>query len=77
MLVILHNNCNLYIYILGHIHIAIGNEQGQVIGGHAMSTGNIIYTTAEITLMSFSSLLFTRKLDIQGSGYEELKVLQV
>lgn len=59
----------------GHVHIALSNEEGVTIGGH-MLLGNLIYTTAEITLVDFSNLLFKRTLDDgpNGSGYNELKI---
>ena len=37
----------------GHIHIACANEQGVTIGGHALS-GNLVYTTAEITMLEIN-----------------------
>ncbi|RYH05775.1 DNA-binding protein [archaeon] len=59
----------------GHIHIAIADEQGRGLGGHLL-VGNIVYTTAEITLLEVQGALFYRVPDIGpgGSGYSELKV---
>ena len=59
----------------GHVHIAISNEQGVTIGGHVL-IGNIIYTTAEITILEISNGLFDRVLDDgpAGSRYYELQV---
>ena len=59
----------------GHIHAALSDESGATIGGH-MLTGNIIYTTAEITMIELTNGLFKRILDDgeQGSGYKELQV---
>lgn len=59
----------------GHVHIACSDEKGVTIGGHVLS-GNIIYTTAEITMLEINNGLFTRELDNGpgGSGYYELKV---
>lgn len=59
----------------GHVHISCSDEKGVTIGGHLVS-GNIVYTTAEITLLSFDNAIFKRELDDgpQGSGYYELKV---
>lgn len=59
----------------GHVHISCSDEKGQTIGGHLLS-GNIIYTTAEIALLSYEQALFARELDNgpKGSGYYELKV---
>ena len=62
----------------GHIHIAISDSKGFTIGGHALSTGNIVYTTAEVSLLELSQGLFERLPDDgpNGSGYNELKVYQ-
>ena len=59
----------------GHVHISVSDEQGQTIGGHLLS-GNVIYTTAEITLVEMPFGRFARELDDgpKGSGYYELKV---
>ena len=59
----------------GHVHMAFSNEQGVTIGGHVLS-GNIIYTTAEITILEIVNGLFDRVLDDApgGSGYYELEV---
>lgn len=63
----------------GHIHIACSDSEGRTIGGHLLS-GNLIYTTAEITILEVVNGLFIRVLDDgagTGSGYEELKVLKI
>lgn len=59
----------------GHIHISCSDEKGVTYGGHLLS-GNIIYTTAEITLLTYDQTYFLRQLDNgpTGSGYYELKV---
>lgn len=59
----------------GHVHISCSDESGRTIGGHLLS-GNLIYTTAEISLLSYEQALFKRELDDgpKGSGYYELKV---
>lgn len=61
----------------GHIHIACSDEKGVTVGGHAL-TGNLVYTTAEITLLEITNGLFDRVLDDgpDGSGYYELKVFR-
>eukprot|EP01038_Epipyxis_sp_PR26KG_P006147 gene6147-8474_t len=62
----------------GHIHISVSDEQGVTIGGHLENSGNIIYTTAEITIVEIVDGLFVRTIDEVskgGSGYKELKVL--
>lgn len=59
----------------GHIHISCSNENGQTFGGHLMS-GNLVYTTVELTILEISDAIFDRVLDDDegGSGYYELKV---
>lgn len=62
----------------GHVHISVSNESGETIGGHLLN-GNIIYTTAEITLLEIVGAEFVRQLDDAdsgGSGYYELRVLR-
>jgi predicted DNA-binding protein with PD1-like motif len=60
----------------GHIHLSCADEQGRTIGGHAMS-GNLVYTTAEITILEIVGAVFIRTIDddVGGSGYYELKVI--
>ena len=62
----------------GHVHISISDELGKTIGGHLLS-GNVIFTTAEITLLEINDAVFKRVLDNgpSGSGYNELKVFPV
>jgi predicted DNA-binding protein with PD1-like motif len=62
----------------GHIHLACSDEYGVTVGGHALS-GNIVYTTAEITLLEITNGLFDRVLDNgpKGSGYYELQVHRI
>jgi uncharacterized protein len=64
-------------YDSGHIHISVSNENGETIGGHLLD-GNIVYTTAEITLLEILHAQFDRQLDDKpgGSNYYELKVLR-
>jgi uncharacterized protein len=59
----------------GHIHIAFSDSAGVTTGGHLL-TGNIVYTTAEITMVEMVDGLFKRVLDDgpSGSGYYELQV---
>lgn len=61
----------------GHVHMSCSTEDGTTIGGHLLS-GNLVYTTAEITLLSLEDTIFRRELDDgpQGSGYYELKVFK-
>ncbi len=56
-----------------HLHLSLGAGNGSMIGGHLMS-GCKIYTTGEIVLGELQDVRFTRELDKEGSGWEELKV---
>eukprot|EP01031_Cornospumella_fuschlensis_P033573 gene33573-40614_t len=62
----------------GHIHIALADEQGRGLGGHLLA-GNLVYTTAEISLLELPGALFQRVPDVGpgGSGYNELKVYNI
>lgn len=55
-----------------HLHIGISDSTGRTIGGHLMD-GCIIYTTAEIVLLSNDSLVFKRKKD-GTTAWEELSI---
>jgi len=55
-----------------HLHLAIADLQGQMIGGHVMS-GCVIYTTAEIVIGILEGIQFQRSLDAQ-TGHRELRV---
>ena len=59
----------------GHVHISVSDGEGVTVGGHLLS-GNIVYTTAEITILEFTEGVFRRLPDEgpHGSGYNELKV---
>lgn len=59
----------------GHIHLSVSDGKGVTTGGHAV-LGNIVYTTAEITLLEMTTGRFDRVLDsgVNGSGYYELQV---
>jgi uncharacterized protein len=60
----------------GHIHISVSTENGQTIGGH-LASGNLVYTTVELTILEIQNAVFDRVLDETeegGSGYYELKV---
>lgn len=56
-----------------HLHIAISDAQGRVLGGH-VSAGCIVRTTAEILLALLPEHEFSRELDAAGSGFRELVV---
>lgn len=55
-----------------HLHIALADDQGQVIGGHLMD-GSIIFTTAEIVLGVLPETRFEREPDA-ATGYKELRI---
>jgi uncharacterized protein len=55
-----------------HIHISISDSTGHTIGGHLLD-GNIIYTTAEIVILSSDEFEFTREKD-GTTPWEELQV---
>ncbi|MBK9293810.1 MAG: DNA-binding protein [Oligoflexia bacterium] len=55
-----------------HLHMAIADEKGKVIGGH-LGDKNIIYTTCEVTLVEQTNKEFLRELDSQ-TGYKELVI---
>ena len=55
-----------------HLHIAVSDSAGQLIGGHLMD-GSIIYTTAEIVLGIVPNAIFKREID-PLTGYKELTI---
>lgn len=55
-----------------HIHLALSDKEGHVIGGH-LSDGCVIRFTAEIVLGVFDDAVFTRVFD-QETGYKELVI---
>lgn len=55
-----------------HVHGAIANRQGCVLGGH-LCDGSIIYTTAEVVIGIADHLIFKRELDPQ-TGFLELTI---
>ena len=57
-----------------HIHIAVANQQGHVIGGHLM-LGTLVDTTAELILHSYPHLEFFREFD-GSTGYSELTIAE-
>ncbi len=56
-----------------HLHLSLAAENGAMIGGHLMP-GCKIYTTGEIVLGELPGARFTREVDKEGSGWDELKV---
>ena len=55
-----------------HLHMAIADTQGNLIGGHVLE-GCIIYTTAEIIIGETGSLVFTREKDTVTT-WNELRI---
>jgi predicted DNA-binding protein with PD1-like motif len=58
-----------------HIHISISDSTGKTTGGHLMD-GCIVYTTAEIVILSDENLVFKREKD-GSTPWEELQIEQV
>ena len=52
-----------------HLHLALANEQGAVFGGHA-SSGNKVFTTAEIIIVEGIDWTFRREKDPDTSFLE-------
>lgn len=57
-----------------HLHLAVADASGKIIGGHLMD-GCIIYSTAEIIIGSSEELRFIRSFD-EETGYKELEVVE-
>ena len=55
-----------------HVHMAIADQQGKVIGGH-LDYGCIIYTTAEIVIGESLDFVLIRNVD-QATGFKELEI---
>ena len=55
-----------------HIHMAIADRDGQVLGGH-LCDGSIIHTTAEIIIGQTKQWVFHREMDDQ-TGFLELNI---
>jgi uncharacterized protein len=56
----------------GHLHVMLGDEQGGTVAGHVLE-GCIVFTTAEITLLSLQETAFSRTHD-STTGYPELTI---
>lgn len=56
-----------------HLHMAIADAQGRVLGGH-VAAGCIVRTTVEVLLAVLPDHHFSRELDTGGSGFRELVV---
>ena len=55
-----------------HLHIAIANSSGTVIGGH-LCAGSLVRTTAELVIGLLPEWQFRRELD-PATGYPELRI---
>ncbi len=55
-----------------HIHVSVSDTQGRVFGGH-LKDGCVVKFTAEITLLVFDDVKFTRVFD-EATGFKELVV---
>ncbi len=55
-----------------HIHIAVSGTAGKTIGGH-LSDDCIVYTTAEIVILSSNNFIFKREND-GTTPWEELQI---
>ena len=56
-----------------HLHMSVSDAQGRVFGGH-VAMGCIVRTTAEILIAVLPEHAFSRALDVNGSGFDELVV---
>ncbi len=55
-----------------HLHIAVADSRGAVIGGH-LCVGSLVRTTAELVIGLLPQWRFNRKLD-PATGYAELQI---
>ncbi|CAN5167642.1 DNA-binding protein [soil metagenome] len=55
-----------------HLHIALADERGQLLGGH-LADDSKVHTTAEIVLGIVPDVVFLRELDV-ATGYKELRI---
>jgi hypothetical protein len=55
-----------------HLHMSVSDDQGACLGGHVMP-GNIIFTTAEITMIESKAFQYRREFD-NSTGFQELVV---
>jgi predicted DNA-binding protein with PD1-like motif len=55
-----------------HLHIAVADADGRVLGGH-VAFGCRIYTTAELVISELAAVAFARRFDAQ-TGYRELTI---
>lgn len=55
-----------------HIHIAVSDQSGNVIGGH-LKKGSIIGVTCEVVLLAFDDVVYSREFEA-STGYDMLVV---
>lgn len=55
-----------------HIHIAVSNQEGEVIGGH-LKKGCLVKFTGEIVIGVFEDVTYSRIMD-SNTGFKELEV---
>ncbi|MGV1720898.1 PPC domain-containing DNA-binding protein [Vibrio furnissii] len=55
-----------------HLHIAVADSQGKVLGGHLLD-GNLVNTTAELIVHDYPDLAFDREYDAR-TGFTELTI---
>ena len=55
-----------------HLHIAVADRRGTVIGGH-LCAGSLVRTTAELVIGLLPDWQFSRELD-PATGYPELRI---
>ncbi|MBW3698295.1 DNA-binding protein [Vibrio sp. T187] len=55
-----------------HVHIAVADEQGSVLGGHLLE-GTIVSHTAELIIHRYDDMEFTREHD-DSTGFTELSI---
>ena len=55
-----------------HLHIAVADSRGAVIGGH-LCPGSLVRTTAELVIGLLPEWRFSRELD-KATGYAELRI---
>jgi uncharacterized protein len=56
-----------------HLHIAISDQDGQVVGGH-LKEESIVHTTVELVLAVEDNLTFSEEIDPE-TGFGELKIV--
>lgn len=57
-----------------HLHLAVSDEAGTVIGGH-LKEGTVVHTTAEVVIAESESENYSRTLD-ESTSFPELEVKQ-